>query len=37
VLAEQRMREHIDAYERYAKRKYPGVLDRVIRWDQMTP
>jgi len=37
VLAERRMREHIDAYERYAKRKYPEVLDRVIRWDQMTP
>lgn len=37
VLAEQRMREHIDAYERYAKRKFPEVLDRVIRWDRMTP
>ena len=36
AASEQRMREHIDAYERYAKRKYPEVLDQVIRWDRMT-
>jgi GntR family transcriptional regulator, transcriptional repressor for pyruvate dehydrogenase complex len=35
AAAEQRMREHIDAYERYAKRKFPDVLDQVIRWDRM--
>jgi GntR family transcriptional repressor for pyruvate dehydrogenase complex len=33
--AEQRMREHIDAYVRYAQRKFPEVLDQVIRWDRM--
>jgi GntR family transcriptional repressor for pyruvate dehydrogenase complex len=31
--AEERMRDHIDAYVRYAERKYPDVLDRVIPWD----
>jgi len=36
AASEQRMREHIDAYERYAKRKYPEVLDQVIRWDRLT-
>lgn len=36
AASEQRMREHIDAYERYAKRKYPEVLEQVIRWDRMT-
>jgi GntR family transcriptional repressor for pyruvate dehydrogenase complex len=35
AVSEQRMREHIDAYERYAKRKYPEVLDQVIRWDRL--
>lgn len=30
-----RMREHIDAYERYARRKFPDVLDQVIRWDRL--
>jgi GntR family transcriptional regulator, transcriptional repressor for pyruvate dehydrogenase complex len=35
ALSEQRMREHIDAYERYARRKFPEVLDQVIRWDRM--
>lgn len=32
--AEARMREHIEAYERYAQRKFPEVLDTVIRWDR---
>jgi DNA-binding FadR family transcriptional regulator len=32
--AEQRMREHIDAYVRYAKKKFPEVMDQVIRWDR---
>jgi DNA-binding FadR family transcriptional regulator len=35
--AEARMREHIDAYERYAQRKFPEVLDTVIRWDRAMP
>ena len=32
--SEARMREHIEAYERYAQRKFPDVLDTVIRWDR---
>jgi GntR family transcriptional repressor for pyruvate dehydrogenase complex len=35
--SELRMREHIEAYERYAKRKFPEVLDEVIRWDRLVP
>lgn len=35
--AEHRMREHIDAYERYAERKFPEVLETVIRWDRAMP
>lgn len=31
---EDRMREHIDAYVRYAEKKFPEVLDQVIRWDR---
>jgi GntR family transcriptional repressor for pyruvate dehydrogenase complex len=34
AAAEDRMREHIDAYVRYAQRKFPEVLDSVIRWDR---
>jgi hypothetical protein len=30
------MREHIDAYVRYAERKFPEVLETVIRWDRMS-
>ncbi|MFF5991706.1 FadR/GntR family transcriptional regulator [Prauserella flavalba] len=30
--SELRMREHIDAYTRYARRKYPDVLTQVIPW-----
>lgn len=29
-----RMREHIEAYERYAERKFPQVLKETIPWDQ---
>ncbi|MGZ4482552.1 MAG: FadR/GntR family transcriptional regulator [Gaiellales bacterium] len=31
--SEARMREHIEAYERYAERKFPHVLDETIPWD----
>jgi DNA-binding FadR family transcriptional regulator len=34
VASEARMREHIEAYERYAERKYPQVLKETIPWDQ---
>ena len=33
-LSETRMREHIQAYERYAERKFPQVLKETIPWDQ---
>jgi DNA-binding FadR family transcriptional regulator len=33
--SEERMREHIHAYVRYAERKFPELLDEVIRWDRM--
>jgi DNA-binding FadR family transcriptional regulator len=32
--SEARMREHIEAYERYVERKYPQLLERTIPWDQ---
>ena len=32
--SEARMREHIDAYERYAARKFPQVLKETIPWEQ---
>jgi GntR family transcriptional regulator, transcriptional repressor for pyruvate dehydrogenase complex len=32
--SEARMREHIEAYERYIERKYPQLLERTIPWDQ---
>lgn len=35
AAAEDRMREHIEAYVRYAEKKYPELLDEVIRWDRM--
>lgn len=31
--AEEGMRAHIDAYGRYAQRKYPELLGQVIQWD----
>jgi GntR family transcriptional repressor for pyruvate dehydrogenase complex len=36
AASEECMREHIDAYVRYAERKFPELLDQVIRWDRMT-
>jgi DNA-binding FadR family transcriptional regulator len=35
-LAEARMREHIEAYMTYAQRKFPEVMDKVIRWDRLS-
>lgn len=35
VAAEARMRDHIDAYVRYVERKFPEVMDQVIRWDRI--
>lgn len=32
--SEQRMREHIEAYEIYAERKFPQVMNETIPWDQ---
>jgi len=34
--AQQRMREHIDAYERYVRKKFPDVLNQVIPWSPTT-
>jgi GntR family transcriptional repressor for pyruvate dehydrogenase complex len=34
VVAEERMRRHIEEYERYAERKFPHLLDEVIPWEQ---
>jgi GntR family transcriptional regulator, transcriptional repressor for pyruvate dehydrogenase complex len=28
------MRQHIEAYERYAERKFPHVMEATIPWDQ---
>lgn len=33
-LAYDRMREHIDAYQKFAERKFPDLLDQVISWDK---
>jgi GntR family transcriptional regulator, transcriptional repressor for pyruvate dehydrogenase complex len=33
-VAEERMRRHIEEYERYAERKFPHLLDEVIPWEQ---
>ncbi len=35
AAAETRMQDHIAAYIRYAERKFPQVMDQVIRWDRM--
>jgi len=32
--SERYMREHIDAYRRYAERKYPELFEQVIQWDR---
>jgi DNA-binding FadR family transcriptional regulator len=34
--SEALMRTHIDEYVRYARRKFPEVLDQVIQWDRAT-
>jgi GntR family transcriptional repressor for pyruvate dehydrogenase complex len=33
--SEDRMREHIEAYTRYAEKKFPEVLDQTITWDRL--
>ena len=33
--SEERMREHIHQYVTYAQRKFPEVLDQVVRWDRL--
>jgi DNA-binding FadR family transcriptional regulator len=33
-VAMDRMREHIEAYERYAERKFPQVMNEIIPWEQ---
>jgi DNA-binding FadR family transcriptional regulator len=33
--SEERMREHIDAYTRYAQKKFPEVLGQTITWDRL--
>ncbi len=35
VASEDRMREHIEAYTRYAEKKFPEVLDQTITWDRL--
>jgi GntR family transcriptional repressor for pyruvate dehydrogenase complex len=34
--AGERMREHIEEYVTYAEKKFPEVLESVIRWDRLT-
>jgi DNA-binding FadR family transcriptional regulator len=33
--SEDRMREHIAAYTRYARKKFPEVLEQTITWDRL--
>jgi GntR family transcriptional regulator, transcriptional repressor for pyruvate dehydrogenase complex len=33
--AEQRMREHIEAYARHAQRRFPDTLDQTVTWDRL--
>jgi hypothetical protein len=35
AAAGERMREHIEAFARYAQRKFPEVLDQTITWDRL--
>ena len=35
ATAGERMREHIEAYARYAQRKFPEILQQVITWDRL--
>jgi DNA-binding FadR family transcriptional regulator len=32
--AELAMKEHIDSYVRFARKRYPELFDRVIAWDE---
>jgi GntR family transcriptional regulator, transcriptional repressor for pyruvate dehydrogenase complex len=34
--AEQSMAKHIEAYIKYAEKKYPDILDQAISWDQVS-
>ncbi len=34
VESEERMRDHINSYTRYAQKKYPDLLGEVIQWDR---
>jgi GntR family transcriptional regulator, transcriptional repressor for pyruvate dehydrogenase complex len=35
AASEERMREHIEAYTTYAKKKFPEMLDQTITWDRL--
>ena len=35
AASEDRMREHIQAYTKYAEKKFPEVLDQTITWDRL--
>jgi GntR family transcriptional regulator, transcriptional repressor for pyruvate dehydrogenase complex len=35
AVATERMREHIEAYSRYAERKFPEILEQTITWDRL--
>lgn len=37
AAASRRMQEHLEAYVRYAERRHPEALDRVIPWDRALP
>jgi GntR family transcriptional regulator, transcriptional repressor for pyruvate dehydrogenase complex len=37
AAAEQRMREHIEAYERHAQRRFPDTLGQTVTWDRLLP
>jgi GntR family transcriptional regulator, transcriptional repressor for pyruvate dehydrogenase complex len=36
-LAGERMREHIEAYARYARRRFPDLLAQTVTWDRLLP
>ena len=35
AAAGERMREHIEAYSRYAQRKFPEILEQTVTWDRL--
>lgn len=35
AASQERMREHIETYSRYAQRKFPGIMDQTITWDRL--